>query len=69
MRIYERFDKTSDKFIMVGDRLHTDIAFGNACGFSSILVLSGESKVEDIGKTIGKPNFVLDSLNDIIKYL
>lgn len=60
---------TRDKFIMVGDRLHTDIAFGNTCGFSTVLVLSGESRVEDIGKTEGKPDFILDSLNDIAEYL
>ena len=60
---------TSDKFIMVGDRLHTDIAFGNNCNFATILVLSGESTIEDIGKTEGKPNFILNSLNDITSYL
>lgn len=60
--------KNSD-FIMVGDRLHTDIAFGNNCAFATILVLSGESTVEDIGKTDGKPDFILDSLNDIVEYL
>ncbi|MBR2336526.1 MAG: HAD-IIA family hydrolase [Clostridia bacterium] len=58
-----------DKFIMVGDRLHTDIAFGNNCGFASVLVLSGESDLDDIGKIEGKPDFVLNSLNDIIDYL
>ena len=60
---------TSDKFIMVGDRLHTDIAFGNNCNFATILVLSGESTVEDIGKTEGKPDFILNSLNDIVYYI
>ena len=59
----------SDKFIMVGDRLHTDIAFGNNCKFATILVLSGESTVEDIGKTQGKPDFILNSLNDIVDYI
>ena len=59
----------SDKFIMVGDRLHTDIAFGNNCKFASILVLSGESTEEDIGKTDGKPDFILNSLNDIVNYI
>ena len=66
--IMRRFEKTCDKFIMVGDRLHTDIAFGNNCGFNTILVLSGESTVSDIGKTEGKPDFILNSLNDIVKY-
>lgn len=62
-------NKGKEKFIMVGDRLHTDIAFGNACGFKSILVLSGECAISDIGKMKGKPDFVLNSLNDIIEYL
>lgn len=60
---------SSNKFIMVGDRLHTDIAFGNNCGFASILVLSGESTLADIGKTEGNPDFILDSLNDIVEYI
>ena len=64
-----RLDAKNSDFIMVGDRLHTDIAFGNNCGFTTILVLSGESSVEDIGKTDGKPDFILDSLNDIVKYI
>ena len=67
--LMRKLNAEADKFIMVGDRLHTDIAFGNACGFNTILVLSGESTVDDIGKTAGKPNFILDSLNDIINYL
>lgn len=60
---------SSEKFIMVGDRLHTDIAFGNNCDFATILVLSGESTVADIGKTEGKPDFILNSLNDIVDYV
>jgi HAD superfamily hydrolase (TIGR01450 family) len=60
--------KNSD-FIMVGDRLHTDIAFGNACNFTAILVLSGECTIEDIGKLKGNPDYVLDSLNDIVDYI
>ncbi|MBQ7373672.1 MAG: HAD-IIA family hydrolase [Clostridia bacterium] len=65
----KRLNAENSDFIMVGDRLHTDIAFGNACGFSTILVLSGESTVNDIGKTVGKPDFILDSLNDIVDYI
>ncbi|MBE5742509.1 MAG: HAD-IIA family hydrolase [Clostridiales bacterium] len=67
--LMQTMNLSSDKFIMVGDRLHTDIAFGNACGFTAILVLSGEAKTTDIGKLSGKPDFVLDSLNDIVEYL
>lgn len=64
-----RLNAKNSDFIMVGDRLHTDIAFGNACGFSTILVLSGESTKDDIGKINGNPDFILDSLNDILNYI
>ena len=65
-----RFGAKNGEFIMVGDRLHTDIAFGVNCGFHSILVLSGESALSDVQKLKDKkPEFILDSLNEITKYL
>ena len=67
--LMNRLNADKDKFIMVGDRLHTDIAFGNNCGFNSILVLSGEAQLCDIGVLEGNPDFILESLIDIKKYL
>lgn len=37
-----------DEMAIVGDRLYTDIALGKNNGILSILVLSGETKIEDI---------------------
>ena len=34
--------------VMVGDRLDTDIKFGNAAGVSSALVLTGVSEAADV---------------------
>jgi 4-nitrophenyl phosphatase len=51
--------------IMVGDRLDTDIAFARNCGMKSALVLTGNSKKADIGDL--KPDFVLDSVADLMK--
>lgn len=68
VNLIKKLNADGSKFIMVGDRLHTDIAFGNNCGFATVLVLSGESQVEDIGKTEGKPDFILNSLNDVKNY-
>lgn len=58
-----------NEFLMVGDRLYTDIAFGVNCGFHTLFVLSGEGTEEMLKDTEKKPEFVLGSLNDIVDYL
>ncbi len=61
-----RFSAENDEFIMIGDRLHTDIAFGVNCGFHTALVLSGESTAEQAAKLKDKkPEFILNKLDDI----
>ncbi len=63
----ERFTGVSrDKLCMVGDRLYTDIRFGNNNGISTICVLSGEATKEDLLDSPDVPDIVLDSFNDII---
>ncbi len=54
------------KMCMVGDRLSTDIRFGNNNGIPTILVLSGEATLEDLAQSQDKPNLVLSSFNNII---
>ncbi len=56
---------------MVGDRLDTDIAFGVAGGFRTLLVLTGIASAESAaaaaeGET---PEFVIDSLGDLAPWL
>jgi 4-nitrophenyl phosphatase len=46
---------------MTGDRLYTDIAMG-AAGITTILVLSGESKREDVAASPHQPDFVFRDL-------
>lgn len=54
--------------IMIGDRLTTDVAFGNAAGCQSMLVLSGIEGLADVeaaeksGNTELVPNYIADSL-------
>ena len=62
-------EDNNNAFMMVGDRLYTDIAFGLNCGFYSTLVLSGETTLSDFEKSGVKASFVLQSFNDIVKYL
>ncbi len=50
---------------MVGDRMHTDVRFGNRCGMRSVLVLSGETTRESMKNFTDKPDLVLEDFNDI----
>lgn len=51
--------------VIVGDRLYTDIACGFNNGCDTILVLTGEAKIEDVKETEFKPTLVLNSVKDI----
>jgi len=62
-------DKTGfpiEEHIMVGDRLYTDIALGE-WGITTALVLSGESKAEDLADSQFKPDFVVQDIGEIAK--
>ena len=67
--LMKEYNACPDDFMMVGDRLYTDIAFGVNCGFHTLFVLSGEGPADMIADSEKKPEFVLDSLNDIVSYL
>ncbi|HAN21369.1 MAG: HAD family hydrolase [Clostridiales bacterium GWF2_36_10] len=57
------FNKTA----IVGDRLYTDIALGKNNGILSILVLTGETKLEDINDK-NAPDFCLQKISEIIPF-
>lgn len=48
--IIDRFDLKKSELAMVGDRLYTDMKMADQAGITGILVLSGETKEEDIEK-------------------
>ena len=50
---------------MVGDRLHTDIRFGNANGMRTLLVLSGETTRENMKKFPDTPDVILESVAEL----
>lgn len=56
--------------LMVGDRLDTDIMFGNAGGVSSALVLTGVSEMSDVvGLQAGgdkTPTYLLERLGALL---
>ena len=54
---------------IVGDRLDTDIRTGVDNEILSILVLTGETKAEDLADAAFEPDFVVESLEDLAPFL
>ena len=57
------------EMVMVGDRLYTDIALGKTAGVKTVLVLSGETKREDLVNVIYQPDLVCENLAELAGYL
>ncbi len=53
-----------NQMVMVGDRLYTDIALGQA-GVTTILVLTGETKRADLPTAPHQPDYVMDNLIEL----
>lgn len=51
------------RMCMTGDRMHTDIRFGNNCGMHTVLVLSGETTEETMKNFPDRPDLVLPDVN------
>lgn len=54
---------------MVGDRLNTDIKFGNEGGLGTLMVLTGISNEEEASapNAVAKPDFVIGKLGDLFE--
>ena len=66
--ISELFGVPFAKTAIVGDRLYTDIALGKNNGLLSVLVLSGESKIDDVNDN-NAPDIILGGIGEIIEFL
>jgi HAD superfamily hydrolase (TIGR01457 family) len=58
-----------NQMCMIGDRLYTDVALGAEAGIPSILVLSGESRAEDLTGSPHQPDYVFPHLGAVADYL
>jgi len=58
-----------EKLAMIGDRLYTDIALGQSSGIVTILVLTGETKKEDLQNSLFKPDYIFENLGDVADWL
>jgi ribonucleotide monophosphatase NagD (HAD superfamily) len=55
----------SNEILYVGDTIQTDIVLAEEQDFTSVLVLSGNTKEEDIEKSIIQPDFVFNSVMEL----
>lgn len=56
-----------EQIAIIGDRLYTDIKTGTEGGIISILVLSGETKKDDLDRSSVKPDLVFDDLSALME--
>lgn len=63
--IVQRTGVPIPQMAMVGDRLYTDIAMGRA-GLKTILVLSGETSLEDLAGSPFQPDFIVEDLAELL---
>jgi HAD superfamily hydrolase (TIGR01457 family) len=54
---------------MVGDRLYTDIALGQTSGITTILVMSGETRSEDLRISLFQPDYIFGNVGELAKRL
>ena len=54
---------------MVGDRLYTDIALGQTAGVPTVLVLSGETRPEDLVGSPYHPDYIFPDLGELARAL
>jgi 4-nitrophenyl phosphatase len=54
---------------MIGDRLYTDIALGATAEIPTILVLSGETRAEELAGSPFQPTYVFQNIQAVLEHL
>ena len=63
------FNVKLDEIVVVGDRIYTDILVGVNAGVTSVMVLSGETKMDDLKNYSYRPTYIIDSIKELPKLL
>jgi NagD protein len=61
-----RIEAHSETTVMVGDRMETDVVAGLEAGLRTVLVLSGSTKPDDVGRFPYLPTRVADSVAELV---
>ncbi|XP_008065527.1 SH3 domain-binding protein 1 [Carlito syrichta] len=73
--ITEHFSVDPARTLMVGDRLETDILFGHRCGMTTVLTLTGVSRLEEAQAYLAAgqhdlvPHYYVESIADLMEGL
>lgn len=65
----EKSGFTKEQAILLGDRLYTDIASGHNAGIDTMLMLSGESTLDDLKDFDFEPTYIYNNVRDLHTYL
>jgi NagD protein len=55
----------AERTVIIGDTMETDILGGVQLGYHTVLVLSGSTRAEDLGRYAYRPDLVVDSIADL----
>ena len=61
----KRFGYAKDDTLMIGDRVYTDIAAGYNAGVDTVLVLSGEGRLEDARSSDTPPTYIMENIREL----
>jgi NagD protein len=64
--VFERLQVDPADTAVVGDRITTDVAMGQAIGAAGILVLTGATSAEDVLSSDVRPDYVLAGIHELI---
>ncbi|MNB75719.1 Arabinose operon protein AraL [compost metagenome] len=65
-KVLEWSGARSERCLMIGDRLDTDIRFGASHGMHTALVLSGVTSLDDLASFPVQPDYVWKSLDELL---
>ena len=67
LQIIEEFSGVArEDMVVAGDRLYTDIALGAKHGVASVLVLSGETTLEDLEGSDVQPSVIVQNVGELL---
>nr|WP_271716055.1 HAD-IIA family hydrolase [Anaeromicropila herbilytica] len=58
-----------EETLVIGDRLYTDIACGRNANVDTLVVFTGEAKLEDLEETEFKPSYYCDTIRDAYEHI